>query len=57
MQYTFRYKDGFEKKCSAKEAEILEKLKRGAIVRDVPKHVAAPEEKPRKRKTAPAELE
>ena len=57
MQVKFRYKDGYTKTCSAREAELLEKMKRGAIVRDVPKPVAVNEEKPRKRKTAPAEFD
>ena len=40
MYFKFKYKDGFEKTCSEQEAIILEKLKRGSIVRNTVKPVS-----------------
>lgn len=34
MQVKFRYNDGYTKICDAKEAELLCKMRRGAIVQE-----------------------
>lgn len=44
MQVKFRYNDGYTKTCSAKEAELLCKMRRGTIVQ---------EQKPAKPRKAP----
>ena len=42
MQVKFRYNDGYTKTCSAKEAELLCKMRRGVIVQEPKKPRKAP---------------